>query len=145
MSFIKLDEKIEGERFFTVSEDDVSSNDIGGSVELPTGSYGTEVHLFKDEEHAGEYARGYWADYIDSESSEEIVEILGAENLIAWALGKAAGPGTTKVNSLEEWLDLYKDAPDEHFELGPYDIEAIGENLVEILGFKPTVAYGMGL
>ena len=144
MSFIKLDEKIEGERFFVLSEDNVSTNGIGGVAELPTGSYGTEVHLFKDEEQAGEYARGYWADYIDSESSEEIVEILGAENLIAWALGRAAGPGTTKVNSLEEWLDLYLDTPDEHFELGPYDIEAIGENLVEILGFKPTVAYSMG-
>ena len=143
MSFIKLDEEIEGARFFTVSEDDVSTNGIGGTAELPTGSYGTEVHLFKDEEQAGEYARDYWKDFIEGDPTEA-VEILGAENLIRWALGQFAGPGTTQVRSLEEWLDLYLDAPDEHFEYGPYDIEAIGENLVEILGFKPTVAYSMG-
>ena len=143
MSFIKLDEEIEGERFFTVSEDDVSTNGIGGIAELPTGSYGTELHLFKDEEEAGGYARDYWKDFIEGDR-ESAIEILGAKTLMAWALGYPAGPGTTQVRSLEEWLDLYKDAPDEHFEYGPYDIEAIGENLVEILGFKPTVAYSMG-
>ena len=143
MSFIKLDEEIEGSRFFTVKEDDVSTNGIGGIAELPTGSYGTELHLFKDEEEAGEYARDYWKDFIESDP-DSAVEMLGAKTLIAWALGQFAGPGTTQVRSLEEWLDLYKDAPDEHFEYGPYDIEAIGENLVEILGFKPTVAYAMG-
>ena len=143
MSFIKLDEEIEGERFFTVSEDDVSTNGIGGTAELPTGRYGTELHLFKDEEEAGEYARDYWKDFIEGDP-DTAVEILGAKTLIAWALGQFAGPGTTQVRSLEEWLDLYLDAPDEHFEYGPYDIEAIGENLVEILGFKPTVAYSMG-
>ena len=144
MSFIKLDEKIEGEEFFVLSEDDVSTNGIGGVAELPTGNYGTELHLFKNEEQAGEYARDYWKDFIEDDH-ESAVEMLGASTLIAWALGQFAGPGTTQVRSLEEWLDLYLDAPDEHFELGPYDIEAIGENLVEILGFKPTVAYGMGL
>ena len=143
MSFIKLDEEIEGSRFFTVSEDDVATNGIGGVAELPTGRYCTELHLFKDEEQAGEYARDYWRDFIDGDP-DTAVEILGAKTLIAWALGQFAGPGTTQVRSLEEWLDLYLDAPDEHFEYGPYDIEAIGENLVEILGFKPTVAYGMG-
>ena len=143
MSFIKLDEKIEGEEFFVLSEDDVATNGIGGSVELPTGKYATELHLFKDEEQAGEYARDYWKDFIEDDRASAI-EILGAETLMAWALGDPAGPGTSKVNSLEEWLDLYLDAPDEHFELGPFEIEAIGENLVEILGFKPTIAYAMG-
>jgi len=143
MSFIKLDEKIEGEEFFVLSEDDVATNGIGGSVELPTGKYATELHLFKDEEQAGEYARDYWKDFIEDDRASAI-EILGAETLMAWALGDPAGPGTSKVNSLEEWLDLYLDAPDEHFELGPFEIEAIGENLVEKLGFRPTVAYSMG-
>lgn len=143
MSFIKLAEEIEGSRFFTVSESDLWSGGIGGSVELDTGHYGTEVHLFKDEEEAGKYARAYWKDYIDDDH-ESAVEMLGASTLIAWALGRSAGPGTCKVNSLKEWLDLYLDRPDEHFELGPYEIEAIGENLVEKLGFRPTVAYSMG-
>ena len=143
MSFIKLDEEIEGSRFFTVSENDIASYGIGGSVELDTGRYGTEVHLFKDKEEAGKYARDYWKDFIDDDN-ETAGEMLGVSTLIAWALGKPAGPGTSKVRSLEEWLDLYLDRPDEHFELGPYEIEAIGENLVEKLGFRPTVAYSMG-
>ena len=100
--------------------------------------------LFKTREDAGQYARQYWEDYVECESSEDVVAILGAETLISWALGRSAGPGTSKVNSLEEWLDLYLDAPDEHFEYGPYDIEAIGENLVEILGFKPEAAFSFG-
>ena len=143
MSFIKLAEESAGARFFTVSENDLWSGGIGGSVELDTGRYGTEVHLFKDEEEAGIHARAYWKDFIEDDH-ESAVEILGAKNLIRWALGQLAGPGTTQVRSLEEWLDLYLDAPDEHFELGPYEIEAIGENLVEKLGFRPTIAYSMG-
>ena len=144
MSFIKLSEEIDGEEFFVVSEDGVGSNDVGGTIEIPTRQYSSELYLFKDEEEAGQFARDYWEDYIDHESSEDIVEMLHAETLVSWALGKLAGPGSSKVRNLEEWLDLYLEAPDEHFELGPFEIEAIGENIVEKLGFKPTVAYSMG-
>ena len=144
MSFIKLGEEIDGEEFFVVSEDGVGSNDVGGTVEIPRGEHGAEIYLFKDEEEAGQFARDYWEEYIDGESSEEIVCMLGAETLVSWALGKLAGPGSVKVRNLEEWLDLYLEAPDEHFESGPFEVEAIGENIVEKLGFKPTVAYAMG-
>ncbi len=144
MSFIKLGEDIDGEEFFVVSEDGVGSNEIGGTIEVPRGKYTTDIYLFKDEEEAGQFARDYWADYIDHESSEDIVCMMGAETLVSWALGKLAGPGSVKVRNLEEWLDLYLEAPDEHFESGPFEIEAIGENIVEKLGFKPTVAYSMG-
>ena len=144
MSFIKLGEDIDGEEFFVVSEEDVGSNEIGGTIEVPRGKYTTDLYLFKDEEEAGQFARDYWEDYIDHESSEDIVCMMGAETLVSWALGKLAGPGSVKVRNLEEWLDLYLEAPDEHFELGPFEIEAIGENIVEKLGFKPTVAYSMG-
>ena len=144
MSFIKLGEDIDGEEFFVVSEDGVGSHEIGGTIEVPRGKYTTDIYLFKDEEEAGQFARDYWADYIDHESSEDIVCMMGAETLVSWALGKLAGPGSVKVRNLEEWLDLYLEAPDEHFELGPFEIEAIGENIVEKLGFKPTVAYSMG-
>ena len=144
MSFIKLGEDIDGEEFFVVSEDGVGSNEIGGTIEVPRGKYTTDIYLFKDEEEAGQFARDYWADYIDHESSEDIVCMMGAETLVSWALGKLAGPGSVKVRNLSEWLDLYLEAPDEHFELGPFEIEAIGENIVEKLGFKPTVAYSMG-
>jgi hypothetical protein len=143
VSFIKFDSEIDGKRFFVVREENCS--DVGdGSVIEPESErkYAPSIHVFKDEEQAGDYAREYWRDYIEGDPASA-VEILGAENLVQWALGRSAGPGMTKVNSLEEWLDLYKEDPSEHFESGPYEIEAIGQNIVEKLGFRPTVAYCM--
>ena len=148
MSFIKINDQIHS-KFFTVSEDDctvlkTSEGDYAEvAVKTDDSSWPVEYLFFRTREDAGQYVRDYWEDYIDTESPEEVIAILGAETLISWALGRAAGPGSAKVNSLKEWLDLYIDAPEEHFE-EEYDIEVIGENLVEILGFKPTAAFSMG-
>lgn len=62
----------------------------------------------------------------------------------AWALGNPAGPGSTQVESLEEWLDLWLDTPEEEF--ASYDGEEVeaseaDEELIEELGFTPAVAY----
>ena len=145
MSFIKLDQELYGSRFFVVREEDCEIDGAAGAIieTRENGRYGAMIHVFKSEEEAGEHAREYWRDYIEQDAAEA-VSLLGAENLIQWALGKPAGPGSLKVNSLEEWLDLYKEDPSEHFEEGPFDIEAIGENIVEKLGFRPTIAYSMG-
>ena len=145
MSFIKLNDQIHS-KFFTVAEGDchsLSPTHAEISVQSDTTSWPRDILLFKTREDAGQYARQYWEDYIECESSEEVVAILGAETLISWALGRSAGPGTSKVNSLEEWLDLHIDTPEEHFE-EEYEIDAIASNLVEILGFKPTAAFSMG-
>ena len=145
MSFIKLDSEIAKKKFFTIAESDVTSFDNHAVISLKdeSGNWAAELFLFKNEEDAGQCARDYWEDYIDGETSEEIVAILGADTLIAWALGREAGPGSSKVKNLNEWLDLYLDAPEEHFDSGPYQIELVAENIEEIIGFKPTVAYGM--
>jgi hypothetical protein len=145
VSFIKFDQDFNGAQFFVVKEEDCVPGDSGEAVieAHHDCGYGASIHVFKSEEQAGEYAREYWRDLIECDPGEAIA-ILGAENLVQWALGRPAGPGTTKVRSLKEWLDLYRDAPSEHFEEGPFDIEAIGENIVEILGFRPTIAYSMG-
>ena len=145
MSFIKLDTEIAKKKFFTIAESDVTSFDNHAVISLKdeSGNWTSELYVFKSEEDAGQCARDYWEDYIDSYSNEEIVEVLGADTLIAWALGQAAGPGSAKVKNLNEWLDLYYDAPEEHFDSGPYQIELVAENIEEIIGFKPTVAYGM--
>ena len=146
MSFIKLDQELYGSRFFVVRAEDCSIyGECGAIIETRADGrwHGASIHVFKSEEEAGEYAREYWRNYIE-EDAVEAVHLLGAENLIQWALGKPAGPGSLKVNSLEEWLDLYKEDPSEHFEEGPFDIEAIGENIIEKLGFRPAIAYSMG-
>ena len=148
MSFIKINDQIHS-KFFTVSEDDcmvlkTSEGDYAEvAVKADDSSWPVEYLFFRTREDAGQYVRDYWEDYVDSESPEEVVAILGAETLISWALGRAAGPGSAKVKSLKEWLDLYLDAPEEHFDSGPYQIELVAENIEEIIGFKPTVAYGI--
>jgi hypothetical protein len=145
LSFIKLNDQIHS-KFFTVAEEDCRSHSSTHAdiiVQSDTSSWPTDIMLFKTREDAGEWVRQYWEDYIDGESNDEIVAILGADTLISWALGQEAGPGSSKVKNLNEWLDLHIDTPEEHFE-EEYDIEVIGENLVEIFGFKPTVAFSMG-
>ena len=144
MSFIKLDDKIGKKDFFTVSVDSIT--DMGSyhiiSLEDSEGRHFIELSVFKEEEDAGQIARDYWEELI-RDDKEHAVEVLGADTLIAWALGEEAGPGTSKVKSLNEWLDLYLESPDEHYDIGPFHIEAIGENIVEYLGYKPAIAYGM--
>ena len=129
MSFIKLDKQLYRKNFYTIAVESVTSGENGPTVSLT-------------DEDAGQYARDYWEDCIKGDR-ETAIEMLGTDTLLSWALGEAAGPGSSKVKSLEEWLDLYLDAPDEHFESGPYGIELIGENIVEVLGFLPAVAYSM--
>jgi len=146
VSFIKLNDGRES-KMHVLAES--ACNNCGDYAEVEIeqlsdrDTYPTSILMFKSEEDAGQHARSYWKDYIDSESSEEVVALLGAETLVAWALGRPGGPGSAKVNSLSEWLDLYVDSPDEHFELS-FDVEAIGQNLIDIIGFKPAVAYSMG-
>ena len=146
MSFIKLNDQIHSE-FFTVAEEDCNDAigiDGGGqiTVRADTQSWPKEIFLFKSNKEAGQYAREYWEECIHGDR-ETAIEILGAETLLSWAFGEAAGPGSVKTKNLEEWLDLYLDAPDEHFE-EEFSVDAIGSNIIEILGFKPTVAYSMG-
>ena len=144
MSFIKLNDQVHS-KFFTVAEGDchlLSDTHAEITVQNDTTSWPRDIQLFKTREDAGQYARQYWEDYVECESSEDVVAILGAETLISRALGRSAGPGTSKVNNLEEWLDLYIDTPEEHIE-EEYEIDAIASNLVEILGFKPEAAFSV--
>ena len=69
--------------------------------------------------------------------------MIGESTLVAWALGQYAGPGSTQVCSLEEWLELWLDTPEEHFagyDSTQRDVERVG-TLRDELGFTPTVAY----
>ena len=135
MSFIKLKQKIEDQSFFIVSEEDCSETSHGYMVE-PRGLRHT-FYVFADEDEAGRHVRDYWQDFIESDP-DEAVNMLGAENLIQWALGRAAGPGSAKVCSLKEWLDLHLSGWDEHFE-DVYEVDAISEDLEDLIGFKPTI------
>lgn len=102
-----------------------------------------EFIVFPDGKTAGLEARQYWDDMAQNDPTEFRC-MVGDETLIAWAMGQPAGPGTTKVTSLDKWLDLWKDTPEDHFagyDGGEREVEKVSKALIEELGFTPTVAY----
>lgn len=104
---------------------------------------GTEYVLALDAETAGQAARERWAEMAENDPSE-FRAMVGDDCLVNWALGQYAGPGTTQVKSLEEWLDLHLDIPEEEFagyDGLEVDVDRIGSELAEEIGFIPTVAY----
>ena len=141
--FIKFDrDEISTEGRFLVLNDDrlaYFNADNYPVIEVP-GKWGTdEVWLFRSLEEAGEWARQSWEDRIRDDPDEAAV-LLGTETLIRWALGMPAGPGSAQVCSLNEWLDLWLETPEE--ELGEeFEVVQVAEDLVERLGFRPRVAY----
>lgn len=91
-----------------------------GCVEV---SSGTRDYLFApDWESAGRLVRSRWQEMAENDPGE-FTACVGADTLVAWALGQSAGPGSAKVRSLEEWLDLAAEHPDE--ELASYDGNSI--------------------
>ncbi|MFA6132389.1 MAG: hypothetical protein WC869_00080 [Phycisphaerae bacterium] len=96
-----------------------------------------------DTEAAGEKARKRWESMAENDP-KEFACMVGETTLVQWGMGHYAGPGSTQVKSLEEWLDLWLDTPNEEF--ASYDgeereVEFCSKALEEELGFKPTVAY----
>lgn len=94
-------------------------------------------YVAKSHDEAGQAARQYWQELAESDP-KEFACIVGEETLIAWALHQSAGPGSTQVRSLEEWLDLWLDTPEEEF--AGYDgeertIESMTVDLAEDLGW----------
>ena len=104
---------------------------------------GPEFLVAESHETAGEAARKYWEE-LAQDDPQEFTCIVGAEALIAWGLGQSYAPGSIGVNNLEEWLDLHLDVPEEHW--GTWDgqeleITDVSPEIIEELGFIPTVAY----
>lgn len=99
---------IDGEKF-EVTE--VYDGCYGVDIELEDGR---EFVIFESAAEAGRLARKYWEDMANDDPGE-LVCLVGKETLVAWALGQYAGPGSTQVTSLENWLDLFLDAPEEEW------------------------------
>ncbi len=102
-----------------------------------------EFVIAPDSETAGQAARARWAEMAENDP-EEFRCMVGDEVLVNWALGQNAGPGSVGCDSLEEWLDLHLSHPEEEF--ASYDgmectVDACGAEIVEEVGYKPTVAY----
>ncbi len=94
-----------------------------------------EWYVFQDQEAAGEAAKKYYQELAENDP-HEFVYLVGNDTLISWAFGNPAGPGSTKVKSIDEWFDLWLNIPEEHF--GSYDgceyNGSIDKELMEYLG-----------
>jgi len=115
----------------------VSSYDFHGVKEA--GNF----YLAEDEDQAGTAARQNWEDMAKHDPSE-FACMVGEETLVQWGMGQSAGPGTSKVNSLSEWLDLF--LTDYASELARYDgeertVDFCSEDMIEELGYTPTLAF----
>jgi len=94
-------------------------------------------------ESAGAAARERWQEMAENDP-EEFRMMVGDESLVRWALGQSAGPGTSQVNSLGEWLDLHLEVPEEEwagYDGTERDVERVSSDIVAELGYAPTVAY----
>jgi hypothetical protein len=74
----------------------------------------TEWYVFEDSDTAGKAAREYWED-MAANDPREFTCMVGEETLISWGMGRYAGPGSTQVTNLNDWLDLWLTTPEEHF------------------------------
>jgi hypothetical protein len=109
-------------------------NQHSGSVEViakldhPTEGM-CEYLLFESHDIAGAAARDRW---------KEMAQYDPKEFTCIWALGQYAGPGNSQVSSLDEWLDLWLDTPEEEF--ASYDGTErdcmIDEEMAEELGWN---------
>jgi len=93
-----------------------------------------EFYVAPDYETAEEKAREYYL----TMDTDDLIEVVGKEALINWALGKPYAPGNVSVNSLEEWLDLSLDAPEEVFSGydGSFYEATISQSLADELGYS---------
>jgi len=108
---------IDGERV-VFDPNDVTNLGWSNGLWLITTKDGREFYIFESSEAAGEAAREYWEDMAHNDP-KEFTCMVGEETLVQWGLGNWAGPGSTAVQSLQEWLDLWLETPEEHF--GSYD------------------------
>jgi len=98
---------------------------------------GRDYYIAKDKDEAGEKAREYWEEMAENDP-EEFAALVGEKTLVSWALGQYAGPGSTKVQNLDEWLDLWLDTPEEQW--ASYDSQEkdcrLNLNLITELGWE---------
>ena len=129
---------IDGERF------EVVGVDAGSYLPMVELDDGREFYLARDSEEAGKAAREYWED-LARDDPEEFAELVGTETLVAWALAQWGGPGSTKVTSLENWLNLWLDTPEEgwaRYDGIEVEVDELGEKLADELGWEKDGCVG---
>ena len=97
---------------------------------LPTVDLGGEEYIIAtDAEEAGEAAMKYWWDMIENDPSE-FECMVGREALIAWCLKRSYAVGSVAVNSLEAWVQLSAEYPEEQW--AGYDGKQIDDMQISV-------------
>ena len=99
-----------------VMESDIEDNwIIDGHSKAITTQSGEEYLIFESSEDAGKAAVEKWEDLAQNDP-KEVIELIGVEVLLKWALEQTAGPGLGKANSFRGWLDdIVAKHPEEEF------------------------------
>ena len=110
-----LNEHSDDAMILYIDGDEVEITETWDHGHLPEAVSGSlRYTIAKDSDEAGKAAREYWTDMAANDPSE-FACMVGEETLVQWGMGQSAGPGSEKVSSLDEWLDLYLTRPEEHF------------------------------
>lgn len=124
-----------------------SNRHLGFDADLwelePSSGYSPSFIVAIDAEVAGKGARERWAEMASSDPSE-FACMVGEATLVQWGMGHSAGPGSTQVTSLSDWLDLWLDTPEEEwagYDGAECEVTETGADLIDAIGFLPTVAY----
>lgn len=139
-----VENRLENDLFISIEGEIYDVDNVRRYGYLPMLEMGsTEFYVAETSAEAGEKAKEYWQDMADNDP-KEFACIVGEETLIQWGLGRSAGPGSTHVRSLEEWLDLSLDNPEEQW--ASYDgsecsVDWVSPALEAELGYTPEVAY----
>jgi hypothetical protein len=102
-----------------------------------------EWYVFQDRETAGQEAAEYWRNMAEYDQGE-FATIVGENTLIDWCLGNYAGPGDTKVPSIEDWFELWENAPEDQWATDMVEREGtLSKQAQEEIGFdeKEVVFY----
>lgn len=130
--------EIDGEKI------DVSSSNTRGYLPMVDLDDRTEWYVAQTSEEAGQAAMKYWEEMAE-QSPDELASLIGEKTLIQWGMGKHAGPGSSQVRSLKEWIALWENTPEEQW--ASYDGEehdvVISDALAKELDLEPgkAVAY----
>lgn len=130
---------IDGETFTVLRVRELGHGELS---EIDTAG-GKSFILSSSREEAGRAARARWEEMARTDPGE-FRAIVGDQALVAWALGQPASPGSREVSSLNEWLDLWLDIPQEEwacYDGKECDVDDVSLRLVEELGWRPSVAY----
>ena len=125
----------------TIDGDTYEDVEVRNGGYLPMVTCGRlEFYVAESSEDAGLATRKYWEEMKDDDK-REFCAIIGEERLVQWACGESDSFG---ISSFDDFLDAIERVPEEQF--AGYDgcereVESADEELIDELGFTPTVAY----